>query len=72
MKISNISENHTNSMEDKLDGIWNYKTTILYCDIFLEKQILRPTFYQGRITLTPQKTTRMYKCSRMKYGQRDK
>ena len=32
-------------MEDKLDGIWNYKIIILYYDIFLEKQIQKPMFY---------------------------
>ena len=41
MKISNISENHTNSMNNKLGVIWNYKIIILYYDTFLEKQIQR-------------------------------
>jgi len=59
-------------MEDKLDGIWNYKIIILYYDIFLEKQIQKPMFYQGKITSTPQKTTRMYKYSKIEYKQGNK
>ena len=59
-------------MEDKLGSIWNYKTTISYCDIFWEKQILRPMFYQGRSTSILQRITRMYKCSKKQCGQGDK
>ena len=59
-------------MEDKLDGIWNYKIMISYYSIFLEKQTQKPMFYQEKITSTPQKTIKMYKCSRMKCRQEDR
>ena len=37
MKILSISRNHTNLIEDKKGGIWNYKTMISYYGTFLEK-----------------------------------
>ena len=33
-KISNISEYHTNLMDDKQDSIWSYKTITLYYTIW--------------------------------------
>ena len=72
MKISSISESHTNLMDDKQDGILNYKTMILYYDISLGRQTQKLTFYQGRITSTLQKTIKMCRCSRRKCGQGDK
>ena len=66
IKNSSIFKNHSNLMDDKWGGTWNYRTMISYYNTFLEKWAWKPMFYQERATSIPQKTIKMYKCLRMK------